>query len=137
MTKDGYVWEADPKHAETIIERAGVQNGNGVSTPGLPASAYELEEQVEEERKLEEVSEKQIAERAAIRSNAMVAAYFSLDRPELLFPVKEVIRGVSNPQEREVQVFKRIARYLKRVPRLAQKFEWQARPSCIHVYSDS
>ena len=83
------------------------------------------------------MSEEQAAERAAIRSNAMTAAYLSLDRPELLVPVKEITRGVSNPQERAVQVFKRIARYFKRVPRMAQKFEWQPRPSSIHVCSDS
>ena len=67
----------------------------------------------------------------------MTAAYLFLDRPELFVPVKEMIRGVSNPQEREVQVFKRIARYLKRVPRLAQKFEWQPQPNSIYVFSDS
>ena len=113
-----------------------MEKGNGVGTQSLAASAYELEEQ-ESEEGFEEVSEEQAAERAAIRSNAMTAAYLSLDRPELLVPVKEITRGVSNPQECEVQVFKRIARYLKRVPRLAQKFEWQPRPNSIHVYSDS
>ena len=114
----GYQWEADPKHAETIIERGGVDKGNGVGTQSLAASAYELEEQ-ESEEGFEEVSEEQAAERAAIRSNAMTAAYLSLDRPELLVPVKEITRGVSNTQQREVQVFKRIARYFKRVPRMA------------------
>ena len=128
--------EADPKHAETIIERGGVDKGNGVGTQSLVASAFELDEQ-EIENGSEEVPEEQAAERAAIRSNAMTAAYLSLDRPELLVPVKEMTRGLSNPQQREVQVFKRIARYLKRVPRLAQKFEWQPQPNSIHVYSDS
>ena len=36
LTKDGYVWEADPKHAQIIIHRAGVETGNGVSIPALP-----------------------------------------------------------------------------------------------------
>ena len=96
----GYQWEADPKHAETVIERGGVDKGNGVRTPSLTASAYELEEH-ESEEGFEEVSEEQAAERAAMRSDAMTAAYLSLDRPELLVPVKEITRGVSNPQERE------------------------------------
>ena len=96
---------ADPKHAETIIERGGVDIGNGVGTQSLAASAYELEEQ-ENDDSFEEVSEEQAAERAAIRSNAMTAVYLSLDRPELLVPVKEIIRGVRNPQEREVRFSK-------------------------------
>ena len=84
----GYQWEADPKHAETIIDRGGVDKGNGVGTPSLAASAYELEEQDIEDGD-EEVSEEQAAERAAIRSHAMTAAYLPLDRPELLVPVKK------------------------------------------------
>ena len=37
----GYRWEADPKHAKTIIDRAGITKGNGVGTLTLAASAYE------------------------------------------------------------------------------------------------
>ena len=108
-----------------------------MSIPGLVASAYELEEYEDEDGKLEELTEEQNAERASLRSDAMVAAYLSLDRPELLFSVKEVTRGMSNPQEREVQLFKRIVRYLKRATRMAQRFDWQPRPSCLDVNSDS
>ena len=67
----------------------------------------------------------------------MVAAYLSLDIPELFFGVKDATRGLSNPQERDVQIFKRIARYFKNKIRMAQKVDWQPRPSRIEVFSDS
>ena len=54
LTTNGYVWEAGPKHAETVIKRAGVENGNGVSILGLAASAYEFEEYEDEDGKPEE-----------------------------------------------------------------------------------
>ena len=98
LTTNGYVWEADPKHAETVIKRVSVENCNGVSNRALTASAYELEEYEDEDGKPEELTEEQIDERAASRSNAMVASYLSLDRPELFVPVKEMTRGVSNLQ---------------------------------------
>ena len=92
---------------------------------------------MDEDGKIEELTEQEIEERAAFRSNVMVAADLSLDRPELLFGVKDCTRGLNNPQEREVQIFKRIARYFKNTTRMAQKFDWQPRPSRIEVYSDS
>ena len=67
----------------------------------------------------------------------MPAAYLSSDRPELLFPVKELTRGFADPKSREVAVLKRIARYLKRAPKLVQSFPWQRMPTKIEVYSDS
>ena len=85
----GYQWEVDPKHAETIIEQGGVDKGNGAGTQRLAAFAYELEEQVDEDGKIEELTEQHIEERAAFRSNLMVASYLSLDRPDLLFGVKD------------------------------------------------
>ena len=107
-----------------------MDKGNGVGVPSLAAFACEVGEQ-ESEESFAGVSEEHAAATLAIRGNAMTAAYLSLDRPELLVPVKEIIRGVRTPQEREV--FKMIARYVKRVPRMAQKFERQQRPSSILI----
>ena len=44
--KNSDYWE---EHAETMIERARVQNGNGISTPGLPVGTIQIEKRIFDE----------------------------------------------------------------------------------------
>ena len=44
LTKQGYTREGDPKHAAAIVQRAGVDKGNGVGTPGVSPSNQEVGE---------------------------------------------------------------------------------------------
>ena len=67
----------------------------------------------------------------------MLAAYMSLDRPETLFAVRASSRGSSYPSAHMVQVFKRIARYYRKRPRLVQWFQWQPLATYLDLWSDS
>ena len=86
------MWEADLARAEAFIRAWTLDKGNGVGVPSLAAFACEVGEQ-ESEESFAGVSEEHAAATVAIRGNAMTAAYLSLDRPELLVPVKAIIRG--------------------------------------------
>ena len=108
FAQEGYIWEGDPEHAATVIKRAGVENGNSVSTPGVAPTAQEVSEVDENDDT--ELTGDQRNERDALKSKAMLATYLSLDRPETLVAVKELTRGTSAPTKRVVQTFKRLGR---------------------------
>ena len=120
----GYQWEADPRHAELLCERSGLVEGSkGVTTPGA--------KQEEDDRKL------QCEFARDVRSITMRAAYLALDRPEMMFAVKEAARTAADPTEGTKQQLRRIARYLKHRPRLVQQFRWQQMPATLSVECDS
>ena len=114
----GYQWEADPRHAELLCERSGlVESSKGVTTPGA--------KQEEDDRKL------QCEFARDVRYITMRAAYLALDRPEMMFAVKEAARSAADPTEGTKQQLRRIARYLKHRPRLVQQFKWQSMPATL------
>ena len=120
----GCQWDADPGHAEILCERSGlVEVPKGVSTPGT--------KQEEDDRAMPEGSG------AEARSITMRAAYLALDRPQMQFAVKEAARTAASPTEGTKQQLRRIARYLKQRPRLAQEFRWQPMPSTLSGECDS
>ena len=63
--------------------------------------------------------------------------YFSLDRLDLMYAVKELMRRLSCPSEDDWQKLKRVARYLKTVPRLVMRFPWRPLSNTIRVYTDA
>ena len=63
--------------------------------------------------------------------------YLSIDRADLQYPAKELMRKMSCPTEADELRLKRVARYLKGVPRLVQKFPWRPLSAYLYVYVDS
>ncbi len=63
--------------------------------------------------------------------------YLCQDRLDIAYACKEAARKMSKPQLGDWHLLKRIARYLKVVPRLCQRFEWQSMPARIDCYVDS
>ena len=63
------------------------------------------------------------------RSPTMRAAFLSLDRPEFLYAVKEVSRGMAEPTHGDWNRLQRISNFILMHPRLAQKFQWQLVPA--------
>ena len=125
--RDGYEFEADPKHAKILIQCASFKaNTKGVSTPG-EKGAYTGDEEV----KLEGGNIKDY------RSRCMRGSYLALDRPDLMYSVKESSRKMSNPCEADVGKLDRIARYLIKQPRVVQKFPWQCLPEILKIECDS
>ena len=104
----GIKYEADQRHAEIIVEAAGLQNSNSVSTPGV---------------KEVEVGEGTPSEEGTnYRAIAARANYLAQDRIDIQFAAKELSRNMSNPDVEDWRLIKRLGRYLKGEPRIVQVF---------------
>jgi hypothetical protein len=60
-----------------------------------------------------------------------------MDRPDLQFSVKELMRFLSQPSERHWTALKRAARYLIGAPRLAARYPWSPLAAKVVIYVDS
>ena len=100
-TPEGIVYEADPRHAETLIEAMGLQEAKPVSTPGSKEPAKEEPEEMTR------------ADQTNYRAMAARCNYLSLDRPDIQYASKEVCRWMQGPTWSDWLAIKRIARYLK------------------------
>ena len=63
--------------------------------------------------------------------------YLAMDRPDTQYAIKEIVEQMSQPRDHYWALLKRMGRYLKKVPRLVQKFEWLSKIIDIIGYSDS
>ena len=77
------------------------------------------------------------AELSRYQSLAASLNYFSLDRLDLMFAVKELMRKLSKPNDDDWQKLKRVARYLITAPRLVMMYPWQALSDTLKVYTDA
>lgn len=79
----GWSLEADPRHAELLVEELGIERG--LATPGVD------EKEPEEEETLDDVG--------ATRYRSLVARanYLATDRPDITFAVKELCKTMSKP----------------------------------------
>ena len=76
-------------------------------------------------------------EAATYRSIAMRIGYLSMDRPDMLRTVREMAKGLKEPQQYHWGLLKRAARYLRGTPRLVQLVPYQDQFTCINAWSDS
>ena len=122
----GWELEADPRHAELIIEQMGLRGAKGVTTPGTDtAEEDESEDNLEAE------------ETTWFRGLVARANYLGMDRPDIQYAVKEACREMSKPTTGSMRRMKRIARYLCENPRLVWHFEFQAQPETVDIYTDA
>ena len=128
-TSEGWEVEADPRHAELIVEQLGLQGSKPVSTPGTDLEAKEDKEEESEELAGDDV---RLYRGLAARCN-----YLSLDRPDLQFAAKEACREMSKPTVASLKRLKRIGRYLKGSPRVVWRMEYQEMPEELSVYTDA
>ena len=125
-TSAGYELEADSRHARMIREALGFsKESKGVNTPGCKPNIEEEKTPLGPE------------ETRAYRSVCMRAAYLAVDRPELLYAVKECARRMSAPDTADLVALKRIGRYLQGSPRLLQHYPWQGAAKVLIVECDS
>lgn len=120
-TDRGWQLEADPRHAEIIIEQLGVGGGRPVITPGIEDDDDENPE-VDIEG----------ADATRFRGVAARCNYLAFDRPDLQFATKEVCREMSKPTTGSLRRLKRIAQYLCDKPRLVWEYDMQS--PCIARY---
>ena len=124
----GILYEADPRHAEIIIEQLKLTEAKPLTTPGT-----------KEEGTTKEDSEEKLGSEEASQYRALVARcnYLCPDRPDIAYSVKELARSMSSPSRGNWQQLKRLGRYRKGKPRIQQVFEWQTMPTMIRTYSDA
>jgi hypothetical protein len=147
----GIGYEADPRHAEIVIENLGLQDAKSVTTPGSRddvaraqrengESYTQLPEAIDGSMIPEEVEEGKLLEGSeATRYRALCARlnYLAQDRPDIRYPSKEASKWMAKPAEGHWHLLKRIGRYLKGTPRLVQRFLWQGPVSTAEAHVDS
>ena len=100
-TKDGISYEADPRHAEIVIDELGLKDAKGVVTPGTT-----------EDGATKDNNEKQLDDHHPSKYRAIVARlnYLTSDRPDISLSVKEFARSMSSPSEGGQEKLKRLGR---------------------------
>ncbi len=84
MTKDGIEYEADPRHGELVVKMLGLEDVNGVVTPGEKM----------EERESEPLG---TGETTMYRAICARCNYLAMDRVDLAYAAKECCRRMSAP----------------------------------------
>ena len=158
----GISYEPDPGHMEAVIHELGLSEAKGVTTPGVKEQAEVGAAELLARRKcygpppltvaptgevrLDETPSVPLDESSvalsgeSFRSYQSLAArlnYYALDRLDLLFPVKELMRKLSRPDEDDLVRLKRVARYLISAPRMVVEFPWAPLAQVLTVYTDA
>ena len=124
-------YEADPKHANIIVENAGVPPNKVVSTPGVDERAVEDQTPEGEEMSPEQSSR--------YRADAARANFLGIDRPDVQFAAKEISKSMAQPRLSDNRKIIRLAKYLNHEDhkRLVQVFSWGNWEPKIEVWTDS
>ena len=59
--------------------------------------------------------------------------FIAMDRPDLLYSVKDLMRKMASPSSRDLVAFKRVARYIIK-PRMACRYPWTELDKNIEVF---
>ena len=124
---DGLYYEADPRHAEIIVDQMNVANNPSVVTPGIKSSPLPEEEDVA--LKPEYATK---FRRVVARAN-----FLSQDRMDIQYAVKEAARGMAIPRQSDWDKLLRIAKYLVGRPRYVIKYAIQNHVYSLNCFGDS
>ena len=93
--------EPDQRHADLIVQELGLNDSNSVITPGE-----------NEPRRKEGDNEEPLGESEVTRYRAIPARanYLAADRPDIMYSVKEICRGMANPRRAHWHKLKRLGR---------------------------
>ena len=127
-TPAGWEVEPDQRHVDILIPFLELKGANGVTTPG------EHESRSKEEENNEELEP---GEATRYRSIAARANYLAADRPDLMYAVKELCRGMAVPTRGHWLKLKRLGRYLLENGRTVIRYDWQGHEHEVTGYSDS
>jgi hypothetical protein len=128
--ESGIRYEADPRHAEIVIQELGLAGGKSAATPG---STTKLDVRDESE------GNPLMAGQDATRYRAVTARlnFLAQDRTDIQHATKEVSRCMSAPRIGDMDALKHIGKYLLRRPRATYMYKFQSEPSEFTVYSDT
>eukprot|EP00975_Prorocentrum_lima_P012527 2655994-Prorocentrum_lima.AAC.1 len=103
-TQSGYLYEADPRHAEQLARDvlSSADGARAVTFPGFKRGSAD------------ETAAPALSPLEAGRYRALAARanYLSMDRPDLSFAAKECCRRMSSPTEEDWAALLRLTRYL-------------------------
>ena len=145
----GLSYEADPKHALTIINETGASEMKSLSVPIVkdPAETDSVKSQDVEAKKREgRLGQKykpaaddllNATDTTAYRGLAATLNYLAADRGDLIYAAKECAREMSSPTKRSWEKMVRVGRYLKGKPRLRIWYKYQDEPSVVTTHSDT
>ena len=130
-TRQGIEIEADARHVDEVLKALDMREANAVTTPCVDEQRQEEGEEMPDDTPL--VGEEATKYRAvAARIN-----YLSQDRADIRFATMRLCSKMSAPSVKDMEKLKRMARYLRGVPRSPLLFKWQ-RPECsVVVFTDS
>ena len=149
---DGVTLQADPRLHEVVVQQLGLARAKGVSPPGCysrgeshrtsgePLDLRERRIRTEPVEEEDPDGEDVPLTGPRLDQYASLAArlnYLAMDRPDLQFSVKELMRYLSRPTERQWTGLKRATRYLIGRPRLAALYPWTPLPRLVTIYVDS
>ena len=127
-TPAGWEVEADQRHADLIVQELDLSNAHGVITPG------EVEPRRKEGENEEELNPEETTRYRAITARAN---YLAADRPDIMYSVKELCRGMAKPTKAHWHKLKRLGRYMVENRRTVMKYDWQGHEQEVTGYSDS
>ena len=157
--KWGIQYEADPVHAERLFRDLNLENSKPVTSPwidhdvppplGHATDTANRRRQVGSQRNFEPLvaaSEPIPGEEdglllegesvASFRSCAAILNYVALDRTDLQFAAKELMRHLADPRTGDETRLKRAVRYLRGKPRLVLRFPWHQGGAHLTAYVD-
>ena len=127
--REGITWEADPRHADLIIQQLGITSG-AVTTP-LEKEKMGAADIDDDETQLPP------EDRQQYQSLTMRAGYLAQDRTDLQRGVRELAKGMQKPCDRHWSMLKRLGRYLVGNRRVVQRIPYQDQWTHLTVFCDS
>ena len=95
------------------------------------AKYHDPPEEVREEDDLLIGEELKLFQRVAARFN-----FLGMDRPNLLYSVKELMRKMASPRTQDLTTLKRVARYTMKYPRMTCRYPWTQLGSNSEVFGE-
>ena len=155
----GIQYEADPVHAERLFRDLGLEQSKPVSSPWIDhdvplplghatdtasrrrevASQRHLEPSVAQSEPSPGEEDGPLLEGESVtlfRSCAAILNYLALDRADLQFAAKELMRHLAEPREGDELRLKRAVRYLRGKTRLVLRFPWHQGSTHLTAYVD-
>ena len=100
----------------------------------MPRTAqwHDLPEEIKEEDDLLTGEELKLFQSVAARFN-----FLAMDRPDLLYSVKELMRKMASPRTQDLTALKRVDRYTIKYPRMTCRYAWTELDSNREVFGDA
>jgi hypothetical protein len=147
LEQGGISYEADQRHVEAVCKALNIASANPCTSPSEREAGPKGEASRNRARRLGEPIQARVVDdteeeldsdgKTLYQSLSARLNFLSMDRADLQFAVKELMRKMSSPTTADLRALKRVARYVIGAPRVAQLFRWQRRPGKLVVYGDS